>query len=1471
MPTLRYSWLHIFSLFLIFTAILGSFLFGYPNQISKASVPATAPTPPNFTAPVYYDSGGLSTNNGGQPILGDFNGDAKPDIAVANYDSSNFAVLLGNGNGSFQTPLTTTTSARPLGLASGDFNGDNKLDLVITHFTVNGVNGVYPVDIFLGDGTGHFSLAHTYTSGLNTMFAVVIDINKDGKLDIVVNNNGGGTMSVLLGNGDGSFQNAINTTSASPNPGDFVVADFNGDGNLDLGIEDGPNLISFFMGNGDGTFQSPTSYSAGKSAFRIKTADFNGDGKLDLVGGLEPPNYDFVLLGNGDGTFNPISTSNPSNSLTHFIGMADFTGDNKADLAWFHPGSGTTQLKILAGIGDGTFQPVLDCTLNSQVFDVVVGDVNGDNKPDMVLSNIGISKVTVLLSAPAPSLSISDTSVTEGNSGTASAVFTVTMTAACCQSVIVNYATADGTATTADNDYVATSGTLTFVPGETSKTITATVKGDPKFEPDETFFVNLTLSPGNVTISKAQGTATIINDDTQPVVSINNVSQNEGNSGTTPFTFTVSLSNPSSQPITVTYQTSDGTAITADSDYQAAGGSFTFNPGETSHPVTVLVNGDTRSEADETFKVTLSNPLNATLNPNLSVGIGTITNDDSCPTSQAASNPVATGPGLPAPAAWVPPVRFTPSIDTGRTYATGTAPRAVITGDFNGDGKDDMVTANTTNINSLSLFLGNGDGSFQPARNFNSGNANPFHLAAADLNGDNKLDLVVANRYNYTANVSILLGNGDGTFQSPTNLNAEYDTVFVLIKDLNGDNKLDLVAVNGGGLDLNLFLGNGNGTFQASTTVRLDYYFTSVVAGDFNGDNKLDLAAIRGYPSGSVDILTGNGNGTFQAPVAYTIPSQAALGIVGDFNKDNKSDLAIADGDSNKLSLLLGNGDGTFQSAVNFTALTGSGRLVAGDFNKDGNLDVVIAAGTQGNVVSILLGTGTGSFQTPLTAPVGNVSYYVATSDFNGDGKLDLTVVNGSDNNVQVLIGNGDGTFGFDYKTGNGPRAVVIGDFNSDCKDDLITANSFDNNLSLFLGRGDGSFQKAVNFNAGNTYPFHLAAADLNGDNKLDLVVVNRYNSTGNISIFLGNGDGTFQAPTNLSAEYDTVFVLIKDLNGDNKLDLVVTNGGGTDLNVFLGNGNGTFQPPLNIPVDLYLTTVSAGDFNGDTKVDLVATCGSLLYVLIGHGDGTFQAPVAYNIPEHAALTLVGDFNNDSKSDLVVAGGDSNQVSLLIGNGDGTFHNAVNFTALTGSGRMAEGDFNGDGNMDVAVAGGTQGNVVSVLLGTGSGSFQAPVTFPVGNYSYYVATKDLNGDGKLDLVVVNGNDNNISILLNTSPYYAVTLPDDNGNLSLDGSLSKALNQATAGQYITFLLPNAGKVVNVTHSLPAPKPGVTIVGACTASGPGIIIQGNGLAGDGLVLNGGVNLWGVKVSGFNGVQIKVNSTSGSNRLLCVKAGG
>jgi chitinase len=271
---------------------------------------------------------------------------------------------------------------------------------------------------------------------------------------------------------------------------------------------------------------------------------------------------------------------------------------------------------------------------------VTVADFNLDGRPDMAVVDGG-SNLRVLLndgiwsSVIEPRISIGDVTMKEGNAGPTAFAFTVSLSVPYDVPVTVSYATANGTAT-AGGDYQAKSGTLTFAPGETSKTVTVLVNGDRSAEPDETFVVNLG-SPTNATIADGQGVATILDD--EPRISINDVTRAEGKKGkATLFTFTVTLSAAYDQAVTMAFRTADGTAKTSDGDYLARIGTLTFAPGETTKTVTIQVKGDSRREADETFTLVLSGASGNASLPD-SVGLGTIGNDDS------GSGPITGGGG----------------------------------------------------------------------------------------------------------------------------------------------------------------------------------------------------------------------------------------------------------------------------------------------------------------------------------------------------------------------------------------------------------------------------------------------------------------------------------------------------------------------------------------------------------------------------------------------------------------------------------------------------------------------------------------------------------------------------------------------------------------------------------------------------------------------------------------------------------
>ncbi|PYM12489.1 MAG: hypothetical protein DME18_11285 [Verrucomicrobia bacterium] len=324
----------------------------------------------------------------------------------------------------------------------------------------------------------------------------------------------------------------------------------------------------------------------------------------------------------------------------------------------------------------------------------------------------------------------------------------------------------------------------------------------------------------------------------------------------------------------------------------------------------------------------------------------------------------------------------------------------------------------------------------------------------------------------------------------------------VAVGDFNGDGKLDLAAANSYTQKLSVLLGNGDGTFQTAVGYGAGSYYQSVAVGDFNGDGNPDLAV----PS----VMLGNGDGTFQAPVSSAAGTHPGPLAVADFNRDGKLDLAVANIYTDQVSVLLGDGDGTFQKAVSYGAGWDSQSVAVGDFNGDGNPDLAVPSYAIGdfkiNAVSILLGNGDGTFQSAVDYGPVDLPVAVASGDFNRDGKLDFAVANNNSRDVSVLLGKGDGTFqhAVNYGTGIGPRWIVTADFNSDGHLDLASANEGSGDIYVLLNNGDGGFQIAVNFALGvpqEVVPRWVAVGDFNGDGKPDLAVANE--RSGNVSVLL--------------------------------------------------------------------------------------------------------------------------------------------------------------------------------------------------------------------------------------------------------------------------------------------------------------------------------------------------------------------------------
>jgi probable HAF family extracellular repeat protein len=377
------------------------------------------------------------------------------------------------------------------------------------------------------------------------------------------------------------------------------------------------------------------------------------------------------------------------------------------------------------------------------------------------------------------------------------------------------------------------------------------------------------------------------------------------------------------------------------------------------------------------------------------------------------------------------------------------------------------------------------------------------------------------------------------------------------------------------------FESNGTGG-PTVTFARVDYPTASipvaVASGDFNGDGKTDLAVASAL--GTVSILLNIGNGTFGPHVDYAAGSTPSCLAAGDFNGDGKVDLVICDQSNNLLDLLTGNGDGSFQVANSTSVGFQPVSVAVGDFNGDHKLDVAVAdegsPGQIGNSVSILLGDGTGRFS-PHSETVAPVPVSVISGDFNQDGVSDLAIAADtcfsgcSSSTVSILLGHGDGSFAshVDYAVPlgvGGMGGMTTGDFNQDGRTDVAVPSSGSlgnpgNSVSLWFGNGDGTFSGQTNVAIGDR-PWAVAAGDFNADGKVDLAVANVDNNT--VSVLMGNGDGTFQAPLTFPTGNSPTALLVADLNGDGLPDLVVVDSNSGAVTVLLNTTQISTTPVLS-------------------------------------------------------------------------------------------------------------------------------------------------------------------------------------------------------------------------------------------------------------------------------------------------------------------
>ena len=1271
-------------------------------------------------------------------------------------------------------------------LAVGDLDGDNKPDLV----TVKNSSIVLLHNTSVTGNVTSSSFGFPETMGENVGVAsplVLSDVNGDGKLDIITTAT---ISSPYLSHYVAVYRNVsvpgtLNASSFAAavlfpigNAAEFLATgDLDGDGKPEIVTGYTFNLTILRNTSAQGTitassFAADINLNLGDYIYSVAVADLDGDGKRDLIAG-GPNNVSVLRNVYTAGTLNTLSFMQKvdfaaSSVYGSIVRVGDIDGDGKPDLATVGNDGSTGKVSVLrnttvpGSIAASSFART-DFDAKSGT-DLSISDVNGNGKPDLVVAN-GYSK----------SFSVLNNNTTPGNI-TPGTSFSRT-------------------------DFLITYDLLSLAVND--------IDGDGIPE---------VLAPARV--GNYDGSVSIFKVGISPAVAVP----------------VISGFSPASAPAgtLITINGSNFNAVPTD-NIVYFGAAKAVVTGGNNHSLTVQV------------------PAGATYQPlsvlNRSNGL---TAYSAMPFSLAFANPYVNT---------IPANFYRPKVD----FATGSVPYALALGDLDGDGKTDMVTVNSTanTISVLRNVSANGNistASFAGKTDLAVGN-DPRAVSIGDVDGDGKLDIVVANSRAGTVSVLRNIATAGALTAASFAARVDFTTgtgpFSIAMGDLNRDGKPDLVVTNLQEGTLSVLRNRSvagsitASSFEVNKIGTPDYnsggYPRSVAIGDINGDGRNDLAvAYERYGSVYVHI-----NSTVDpAAINFGETSSFYTGTgsncvaIGDLNGDGKPDLAVSNFGDNAIAVLRNNyayGNLNSSSFGNvYSIATGSSPffVIIGDADGDGKPDL-ISANPGSNTLSVVHNTYSADHNNDIYNPgfveadfkdrtdfsVSGYPTAAALGDLDGDGVAELAATNAGTNTISVLkinplrlpvissftpasgvAGTAVIITGLNFSTTAAANIVYFGAVRAAVTASTATSLSVtvpagatykplsvlntevgltgysSKPFALLFTNPFGSgipanfYRPKVDFAAG-ALPFYTAIGDLDGDGKADLVVANA--GTGTVSVLRNTSSSgaitaaSFSGKTDFATAADPRSLVLGDVDGDGKLDIMVACASSYTISVLRNTatagsiGAASFAPRADIPTGVYISSIAAGDLDGDGKPDLVvanlySNSLSVLRNVFTTGSispSSFAPKTNFFTGAYPRSLALSDIDGDGRLEIVVANELSNNVSVLRNQSaygilnSSSFADAINFAVGANPPSVAAGDVDGDGRPDLVVAN-YGSNTVSVLRNTaatgsiGVTSFAGKVDYATGSNPFFAALGDADGDGKPDIVVTNAN-SNINTITNT--------------------------------------------------------------------------------------------------------------------------